>query len=103
MRKYTLDADGRPVPCEDIMEWGRWMETGERVTALTEFDGGKVSTVFLGLDHSFDHGEPVLWETMIFGGPHDGYQNRYTSREAAVRGHAVAVQLATTTEVADAR
>lgn len=36
-----------------------------------------VSTVFLGLDHSFgSFGEckPVLFETMIFGGEHDQYQ-----------------------------
>jgi hypothetical protein len=45
-----------------------------------------VSTVFLGIDHGFrcDRGLPVLWETMIFGGPHDGYQNRYTSRTDAL-------------------
>lgn len=40
----------------------------------------RVSTVFLGLDHFGRVGEPVLWETMIFGGAHDGYQARYTSR-----------------------
>jgi len=30
---------------------------------------------------------------MIFGGEHDGYQERYTSRENAVAGHLKAVAL----------
>lgn len=29
---------------------------------------GEVSTVWLGLDHSFGHGPPVVFETLIFGG-----------------------------------
>ena len=32
---------------------------------------GDLLTVFLGLDHDFlDRGDPILWETMVFGGPH---------------------------------
>lgn len=54
-----------------------------------------VSTVFLGLDHSFnfmDSGHaPVLWETMVFGGPVDQEMDRYTSLEAAKAGHEVMV------------
>lgn len=93
--KYILNDDGQPEPCEDLLTWGRWMESREaRVVARDEFDGGvRVSTVFLGLDHSFGAGEPVLWETMIFGGPHSDYQERYTSREAALEGHREAVAL----------
>jgi len=48
-----------------------------------------VSTVFLGLDHRFTaDGPPVLWESMIFGGPHSGEQRRYTSKADALAGHA---------------
>ncbi len=54
----------------------------------------RVSTVFLGLDHSWDEGPPVLWETMIFGGIHDDYQERYTSYKDARLGHERAVVLA---------
>lgn len=57
----------------------------------------RVSTVFLGLDHSFGlAGDrlPLLWETMIFGGKHDGYVDRYSSRGAALKGHAKALELA---------
>lgn len=29
----------------------------------------RISTVFLGLDHNWGSGRPLLFETMIFGGP----------------------------------
>ena len=52
----------------------------------------EVSTVFLFLDHGyFGDGPPVLWETMVFGGPVDQHQWRYTSRGDAEAGHAEAV------------
>jgi hypothetical protein len=52
--------------------------------------------VFLGTDHNLgDYGDaPILYETMIFGGPLDQEQWRYASREEAVAGHATAVELA---------
>ena len=53
-----------------------------------------VSTVFLGIDHSFGEGPPILWETMIFDGPHDQFQERYTSKEEAIAGHERAMLLA---------
>lgn len=96
--RYILDENDNPVKCDDLMTWGRWMENGNRRVALDEFKHDnvdiKVSTVFLGLDHSFTHGEPVLWETMIFGGKEDQYQDRYTSKADALRGHAWAIKLA---------
>ena len=99
MLQYILNANGEPEPCDDLLTWGRWMENvAARRVDRTEFDGGYVSTVFLGLDHAFTHGAPVLWETMIFGGPHDGYQDRYTSLKAARAGHAKAVAIATSLE-----
>lgn len=60
-----------PVPCSDVKEWARWMETADRVVFQTEVGPYFVSTVFLGMDHSFGllYGkvtEPLLFETMIF-------------------------------------
>lgn len=96
MYRYVLNEVGEPVPEPDLMAWGRWMDQSQkRVVAKTDLPGDvHVSTVFLGLDHNFTGGSPVLWETMIFGGPHGEYQERYTSRADAERGHAVAVALA---------
>lgn len=92
---YILADDGKtPVEC-DLMTWARWFENrGSRVVKQDTVGDVKVSTVFLGLDHRFGvDGPPVLWETMIFGGEHDEDQWRYASYEAAVAGHAKAVEL----------
>jgi hypothetical protein len=95
MRKYILDAANRPVPCDDLNVWGQWFATADRTVARTEVAGAQVSTVFLGFDHGFGAtAMPVLWETMIFGGPHDDWQERYTSHEDALAGHARAVEMA---------
>jgi hypothetical protein len=58
-------------------------------TAITTEKGRiEVSTIFLVLDHAMMPGLlPVLWETMVFGGPDDMEQRRYSSREAAEAGH----------------
>jgi hypothetical protein len=60
--------------------------------ANTEIGNVRVSTVFLGLDHNMrSSGDPVLFETMIFGGPLDSEQWRYATYAQAERGHAEAV------------
>ena len=91
--KYIL-VDGEPCPAE-LMEWARWFETADRTVARTERDGVTVSTVFLSIDHNFSpKGPSILWETMVFGGPLDGEEQRYTSAEAAKHGHEQMVALA---------
>lgn len=91
---YILDENNEPVLCEDLIEWAMWMGKSNRVVALDTIDNIRISTVFLGLDHSFDiiGDEPILFETMIFGGEFDEYQNRYSSRVEALIGHQKAVQ-----------
>ena len=70
-------------------KWAAWMETANRVVEQTVVGNGvKVSTVFLGLDHSISYEEePILFETMIFGGHRDGETYRYTTWEFAKFGH----------------
>lgn len=86
---YILDNDGNPVQETDLRAWSNWYETASRRVALYEHEHVKVSTVFLGMDHRLiGPGPPVLWETMVFGGEYDDEQERYTSREAALAGHA---------------
>lgn len=51
--------------------------------------GGLVSTVWLGLDHSFDAPVPLFFETMVFFPyPSEVDMDRYSSEESAVKGHA---------------
>ena len=94
--KFILDADGKTPIAADLMTWATWLASNNKrqLKRETVADGVDVSTVFLGLDHSFGHGAPLLWETMIFGGPHDGEQWRYSTYDEAVVGHASAVALA---------
>lgn len=95
MTKYYKLVNGSHVAV-DIREWGRWFETADRDIAVDKIEGEEitVSTVFLGIDHGFG-GLPMFFETMIFGGRHDGYQKRYATIEEAKAGHARAVALAT--------
>jgi len=91
--KYILD--GKNPVSADLETWAKWYETASRRVAKTEVsDEVNVSTVFLGLDHSFGDGSPELFETMIFGGEHDQYQERFETWEQAEAGHNVAVELA---------
>ena len=93
--QYILEGH-TPVPCDDLMKWGEWIEnasrTGEFIVKSDMFQGVHVSTVFLGLDHGFTffgHSRrPLLFETMIFKGPLDMYQTRYSTWVGAEHGHA---------------
>lgn len=85
--KYIL-VGHTPVPKANVSVWADWFETADRQVARTDIGRTCVSTVFLGLDHNFcDDGPPLLFETMVFGGEHDQYQERYSTWDEAVNGH----------------
>lgn len=89
-RHYILV--GRTPMAVDLMTWARMFEKNDRHVGIDHVtDACRVSTVFLGLDHGFGRGDPVLFETMIFGGPLDGEMERYSTYDQAERGHAEAV------------
>jgi hypothetical protein len=91
---YILGKDGKtPVLCESAAEWGRLFDREKRKVAFTQVGDINVSTVFLGLDHSYGDGTPILFETMIFGGEHDEYQNRCATWEGALKMHKKALAL----------
>src|SRR5687768_8132999 len=58
--KYILDDQGEPVPEPDTLKWGAWMQGRERQLAFDEVGDARVSTVFLGLNHSFLAGGPPV-------------------------------------------
>lgn len=93
MTKYTRTYILRgqtPVPCEDAATWGEWFETSkeDRRVAYDIFPNEvSVSTVFLGIDHSYGDGPSILFETMVFGGKHDQYTRRYRTWKQAMAGH----------------
>jgi hypothetical protein len=49
-----------------MMEWARWFTKANRIVAQEETRFHWVSTIFLGLDHSWGKGPPILFETMVF-------------------------------------
>ena len=91
--KYVLDVNGNSKEEPDVVKWGKWFETAERHISNTKIGDVTVSMIFLGLNHAFGGGKPVLWETMIFGGEHGGYQEGYCTKDEALIGHEKAVGL----------
>jgi hypothetical protein len=90
--KYILDGRN-PVKADDLLAWGKWMQSANRKVAYdVPFPGIRVSTVFLGLDHAFGGIGPILFETMVFGGPLDQEQERYSTWEEAEAGHAAILE-----------
>lgn len=92
-QNYILDEKGNPVAEPDLMKWAQWFEKAERHVGNEQIGDSKISTVFLALDHAWNGGPPVLWETMVFGGTLDQEQDRCSgSREQAEAMHARMVE-----------
>lgn len=89
MVEHYILEDGEPVAVLDVLEWARWIEAhpDQRFVGKTPLPGGgRVSTVFLGLNHQFGDGPPILWESMVFGAD-DEVQERYETKAEAEAGH----------------
>jgi len=66
---WILNEDHTVRPTDDVMEWAKSLENGSRYVARDTIGGLILSTVFLGLDYSFDEGAtPLLFETTLFDG-----------------------------------
>ena len=86
-----FNRDGSPMT---ITEWARKFESGgSRRVAEDNIGVVRVSTVWIGLNHNWSDGPPLIFETMIFGGDHDEHQERYSTEAQALEGHARAVAL----------
>ena len=80
---YT--RSGEPMALNDwVKSFG---DSDMKRVALDQVGEAEVSTVWLGLDHSFGSGPPLIFETMIFGGERDGDQWRYPTEDTARAGH----------------
>jgi hypothetical protein len=85
MGNYYTRA-GEPI---DLMDWAATVgrednHVGDDIVP----EPVRVSTVYLGLDHSFGEGPPLIFETVVFGGRHDGWTDRYSTEAEAIAGHA---------------
>jgi hypothetical protein len=89
MNKYYLNEDKTYRPA-GLMEWAEQFETMDRHVLDDKIDGHRVSTIWLGLDHNYFGGKPLVFETMIFvdeDGGNDIYCDRYSTWEEAEKGH----------------
>lgn len=106
MRAYTL-VNRTPMPVDDVFGFGeeiaKRLQCAERTgidpwrVNFTVIGKVEVSTVFIGMNHRFfGDGPPILFETMVFGGTLDHFQNRCSTWEEAEAMHEEAVQLVRT-------
>jgi hypothetical protein len=79
---------------EKRMKFARDFEGDRFVGRDTLITGVYVSTVWLGIDHNFGHGKPLIFESMVFPawrrGEYD--QLRYHTEEEALEGHNMLVR-----------
>lgn len=101
-RSMYYDRAGNPITI------GRWMDLRTydyQVLAKTVVGSWEVSTVWLGHDHQFLDGPPIIFETMVFeiaesqgwfGAYHesvfDDFQARYSTQTQAFAGHEATVR-----------
>lgn len=89
------NIDGEPIT---LKEWAALFELREEYGRIAVHRDGDlfVSTVWLGNDNSFGEGEPLIFETMVFGHSDprwEDFQVRWSTQEGARRGHELVVAL----------
>lgn len=94
MMYYVLDDNKKAIPAT-LEEWSAMFEKNDRKIAFDVLGDYEVSTVFLGLDHNYFGGEPLIFETMIFCKDQELDQScwRYSTYEQALVGHQEALNL----------
>ena len=89
--KYKFQSSPMHLWEAELVDHVKHMEKVRRV-AETHVKAAWISTIFLGLDHAWNGGTPVLFETMIFDlsfkrRRYDDFQVRYTSSAEARENH----------------
>ncbi len=89
MKFYILD-NKQPKPVSTKYEWETWMYHFESSCIISEtmVNGIVVSTHFRGCSTEDD---PLLFETVIFGGLHDQYIKKFSTWKEAETAHKRAV------------
>jgi hypothetical protein len=83
-RCFYYNRQGRPISSE---QWTADFAATDRRVLYTDLGRrGRVSTVWLGIDHAYD-GPPMIFETLVFDGPLEGEMYRYSTEEEARIGH----------------
>lgn len=73
------DPDGQPISFE------QWLAIDATQYELLDHVGAAiVSTQYIGMSA---HQPPLIYETLVIGGTHNGDLHRYATRDEAVAGH----------------
>lgn len=85
---YKLDENNVVTRCKTIEEFAIYFESKQRYLCKNSLGDIWVSTVFLGIDHSFDVNDaPIVFESMVFNKDNDLDQERYSTYADAIQGH----------------
>lgn len=82
------DKEGKPISWERHLELT--MDLDYKIIAKTRVGTNEVSTVWLGMNHNWGPGPPLIFETLVFPACDDGYH--YATLEQALNGHETMVQ-----------
>lgn len=86
------DKQGNPLTDDEYFALLKREGWEYKRVAKTKIGDITISTVWLGLDHRYGDGDPVIFETMQFGGDADQDADRYCTLEEAEAGHAIWVR-----------
>jgi hypothetical protein len=86
------DKEGNLIPMWDWVALIESEDPNVRIVAKTQVGDTEVSTVWLGINMNFGgSGPPIIFETMVFGGPLDEQMDRYSTETEALAGHTAMV------------
>jgi hypothetical protein len=79
-RSMYYYPDGSPILDDELLpatlKWGMLLETNRSVGSTRTLYGERLSTVWLGLDHQWGSGQPLIFETMLFAPKTDAQRDR---------------------------
>jgi len=86
MTALFYDQDGHPIPIE---EWKAMIEDNRIARTRVGHGPGKklISTVWLGLNHNYMGGPPLIFETMMFWKGSKLLLARHSTKQQAVDAH----------------
>lgn len=77
------DRSGKPITGAQF----RALKASQYRIALDTIGTSTVSTVWLGLDHAYGDGSPIIFETLVRSGPLSDEMERYSTEAEARAGH----------------
>lgn len=82
------DRQGNPMDFEQWVGWTERRDMDYKRVAETTVGNTWISTVWIGLNYDWSRkGPPLIFETMIFGGPMNEETWRWSTEAEALAGH----------------